>query len=115
VRHMKKEHSGWKDELLGKLFIISASYLVMSLSVGSTDFFGSLLIVIFFLGPQIESIPSSSQNSSQNPGLESSGQTPNSRPMWMDELKRDFQPIIVDKCSEQTRNAIANDEDIKVS
>ena len=73
--------------------------------------------MIFFSGPEIASFPASSQNqnTSQNLGSGSSGQTPNSRPMWMDELKRDFQTIIVDKCSEQTRNAVANDEDIKVS
>ena len=55
----------------------------------------------------------SQSNSTENLGL-GSGQTPNTNPEWMVELKRDFHSIIIEKCSEQTRNAIANNDDIKV-
>ena len=50
----------------------------------------------------------------QNISFGTTGQTPNTNPEWLDTLKKDFQKIIVDKCSERSRNAIANDEDVKV-
>ena len=51
---------------------------------------------------------------SPSPAQHSASTTVHTNPRWMDEFKRDFVELIVDKCSMVTRDAFEKNDDVKV-
>ena len=108
ITHMKEEHPGWQKETGGM-----HTFCPLSVKYFFSQILESLQIVNF--DDAFLSAPAtSSQAQPVSPLSRSNLGTPHNQQEWLDFLKRDYIPLVVQKCSEETKSAVENDDDIKV-
>ena len=107
VEHMKKEHVRWRSEGGGgKNYNTNVdNYLLPDRSQRSSLCFCRTIRRIKFLKGR--------GKSKRNAGP-SRGTTPYTNPQWMDNLRQHFFNLIVEKCSQVTRNSVSDNIDIQV-
>ena len=97
VKHMKGKHPNWRT--VDK----------HALPSGNTE---SISDTIVQIDSSADDPPLAGTSVSNIPSV--SGTTVHTNPNWMDDFKKKFQDLIVQKCSELTRDAFERNSDIKV-